>query len=188
MHVTHHGTVQLYLYWGVSGFYFLCWQILRLKFHCPLGKFLGIGYLRNRLTGTCENPYDWTEIYKTYRLVQVLDPSFAVQNLDLSWIDALVVIKPLEALIPKLKQEMPLYLAKCSGTTFDHQDVNEFTKGILLFWKTYGEVCPTWALAMRTVGSFTPNSAAAERVFSLLKVMFGDLQDRAFSNYLHRPH
>ena len=26
-----------------------------------------------------------------------------------------------------------------------------------------------WALAMRIVGSFTPNSAAAERVFSLLK-------------------
>ena len=29
---------------------------------------------------------------------------------------------------------------------------------------------------MRTVGSFTPNSAAAERVFSLLKGMFGDQQ------------
>ena len=29
---------------------------------------------------------------------------------------------------------------------------------------------------MRIVGSFTPNSAAAERVFSLLKLMFGDQQ------------
>ena len=29
---------------------------------------------------------------------------------------------------------------------------------------------------MRTVGSWTPNSAAAERVFSLLKAMFGDTQ------------
>ena len=29
---------------------------------------------------------------------------------------------------------------------------------------------------MRIVGSFTPNSAAAERVFSLLKLMFGDIQ------------
>ena len=35
---------------------------------------------------------------------------------------------------------------------------------------------PTWALAMRIVGSWTPNSAAAERVFSLLKAMFGDEQ------------
>ena len=29
---------------------------------------------------------------------------------------------------------------------------------------------------MRIVGSLTPNSAAAERVFSLLKLMFGDRQ------------
>ena len=29
---------------------------------------------------------------------------------------------------------------------------------------------------MRIVGSWTPNSAAAERVFSLLKAMFGDEQ------------
>ena len=29
---------------------------------------------------------------------------------------------------------------------------------------------------MQIVGSFTPNSAAAERVLSLLKLMFGDLQ------------
>ena len=41
-----------------------------------------------------------------------------------------------------------------------------------------GEPCsfPTWALAMQIVGSFTPNSAAAERVFSMLKLMFGDAQ------------
>ena len=32
------------------------------------------------------------------------------------------------------------------------------------------------ALAMRIVGSLTPNSAAAERVFSLLKLMFGETQ------------
>ena len=32
------------------------------------------------------------------------------------------------------------------------------------------------ANAMRIVGSLTPNSAAAERVFSLLKLMFGDVQ------------
>ena len=29
---------------------------------------------------------------------------------------------------------------------------------------------------MRIVGSLTPNSAAAERVFSLLKLMFGEVQ------------
>ena len=32
---------------------------------------------------------------------------------------------------------------------------------------------------MQIVGSFMPNSAAAERVFSMLKRMFGDMQMRA---------
>ena len=33
-----------------------------------------------------------------------------------------------------------------------------------------------WAEAARIVFAFTPNSAAAERVFSMLKAMFGDQQ------------
>ena len=37
---------------------------------------------------------------------------------------------------------------------------------------------------MQIVGSFTPNSAAAERVFSLLKLMFGELQMRALSDLI----
>ena len=47
---------------------------------------------------------------------------------------------------------------------------------MLLFYKNHGAEFQTWALAMRIVGSWTPNSAAAERVFSLLKAMFGDEQ------------
>ena len=61
----------------------------------------------------------------------------------------------------------------------DHTDVAEFTKGVLLWWANNGKDFPTWALAMQIVGSFTPNSAAAERVFSMLKRMFGDMQMRA---------
>ena len=34
------------------------------------------------------------------------------------------------------------------------------------------------------VGSFTPNSAAAELVFSKLKLMFGDLQMLALCDYI----
>ena len=66
----------------------------------------------------------------------------------------------------------------------DHNDVAEFTKGVLLFWQNYGSALPTWAKAMQIVGSFTPNSAAAERVFSLLKLMFGELQMRALSDLI----
>ena len=37
---------------------------------------------------------------------------------------------------------------------------------------------------MQIVGSFTPNSAAAERVFSLLKLMFGDAQMSALADMI----
>eukprot|EP00966_Prymnesium_polylepis_P117287 2710307-Prymnesium_polylepis.1 len=39
---------------------------------------------------------------------------------------------------------------------------------------------------MQIVGSFTPNSAAAERVFSLLKHMFGDTQMQALADMIQR--
>ena len=41
-----------------------------------------------------------------------------------------------------------------------------------------------WALAARIVFAFTPNSAASERVFSLLKAMFGDASMTTFSDYI----
>ena len=37
---------------------------------------------------------------------------------------------------------------------------------------------------MQIVGSFTPNSAAAERVFSLLKLIFADLQMSALADMI----
>jgi hypothetical protein len=43
---------------------------------------------------------------------------------------------------------------------------------------------PAWAVAARIVFSFTPNSAACERVFSLLKFMFGDQQWAALGDYI----
>lgn len=144
----------------------------------------GIGYLRNRLTGNCEANYDCTQIYEVYRLVQAFDPSFAAQYIDPAWVDALAVIPPLAEYIPRLKHELPAYLSKCAGTAFDHDDAANFTKDILLFWQNNGKLFPTWALAMQIVGSFTPNSAAAERVFSLLKLMFGDAQMLALADMI----
>ena len=76
------------------------------------------------------------------------------------------------------------YLSTCAGTTYNHDDVDAFTQGVLLFWANHGTKFPTWALAMQIVGSFTPNSAAAERVFSLLKLMFGDTQMSALADMI----
>ena len=43
---------------------------------------------------------------------------------------------------------------------------------------------PAWAEAARIVFAFSPNSAAAERIFSLLKVMFGDQQMTALADII----
>ena len=91
---------------------------------------------------------------------------------------------PVAQHVPRLQFELPAYLSKCAGTSYDHDDVDEFTKGILLFWANHGKDFPTWALAMQIVGSFTPNSAAAERVFSSLKLMFGDTQMSALADMI----
>ena len=80
------------------------------------------------------------------------------------------VLSPVAEHVPRLKYELPAYLSTCAGTTYNHDDVDAFTQGVLLFWANHGKKFPTWALAMQIVGSFTPNSAAAEHVFSLLKL------------------
>jgi hypothetical protein len=40
------------------------------------------------------------------------------------------------------------------------------------------------AIAARIIFAFTPNSAASERVFSLLKAMFGDAQTQCLTDYI----
>eukprot|EP00966_Prymnesium_polylepis_P220373 5097749-Prymnesium_polylepis.1 len=63
----------------------------------------------------------------------------------------------------KLLQELPAYLSAAKGFTVDHHDTKAFTEGVLGWWASNGTKFPTWAEAARTVFSFTPNSAAAER-------------------------
>ena len=43
---------------------------------------------------------------------------------------------------------------------------------------------PAWALAARVVFAISPNSASCERVFALLKNLFGDMQMRALADYV----
>ena len=103
---------------------------------------------------------------------------------DLAWIDKFSAIPALVEHIPRLKYELPTYLTRCAGTTFDHEDVDAFTEDVLLFWANHGKEFPTWALSMRIVGAFTPTSAAAERVFSLLKLLWGDTQMSALADMI----
>ena len=65
-----------------------------------------------------------------------------------------------------------------------HADIKEFTKSILNFWARNGQKFKEWAKAARIIFSFTASSAACERVFSLVKFMFGDLQDHTLADII----
>ena len=55
---------------------------------------------------------------------------------------------------------------------------------ILSWWRTNGASFPAWALAARIVFAISPNSASCERVFALLKNLFGDQQLLALADYV----
>ena len=117
-----------------------------------------------------------------FRLARVFDPSFLSENeglVDDSFIDSLIAIKPLScgdgALITALKRDLHLYVAASRGFVVDHSDVDVFTDAVLGWWKNHGRSTGVWRDAAELVFSVTPNSTSAERVFSLLKCMFGHL-------------
>ena len=142
----------------------------------------GITYLRNRLTGNLpanQKNYDCSHMYEVLRVVQAFDPSWAAQHLDDNLVNSLAVVKPLRNKIAALLRELPAYLTATAGVVIDHTEGKEdhsFTEQVLKWWATNGSKFPAWAEAAQIVFAFTPNSAAAERVFSLLKLMFGDQQ------------
>lgn len=87
--------------------------------------------------------------------------------------------------VEKLKMELPTYLAMAKECQIDHSDVQCFTQQVLAFWKT----TPRKELnelrkAARIVFAMTPNSAACERVFALLKNMYGDEKDNVLADHI----
>jgi hypothetical protein len=106
----------------------------------------------------------------------MFNPSHAAQHLGPNGVDALSDIQPLayHNLIVGMKSEVHAYLTACVGVVVDTSSMEAFTNSVLLFWRRNGHKFPTWAAAARIMFSMTPNSASAERVFSLLKAMFGD--------------
>ena len=142
----------------------------------------GITYLRNRLTGNLpaqQKNFDCSHMYEVLRVVQAFDPSWAAQHLDANVVNALAVVKPLRNMTAALLGELPAYLVATAGVVIDHSEGKEdhsFTEQVLKWWATNGSKFPAWAEAAQIIFAFTPNSAAAERVFSMLKSMFGDQQ------------
>ena len=102
---------------------------------------------------------------------------------------SLEAIKPLayHGLVPKMLAEVQPYLAACVGVFIDSSaNMTDFTEALLRFWRHNESKFPAWAEAARIVFSLTPNSAAAERVFSLLK-LYAAARDTARATPLRAP-
>ena len=58
--------------------------------------------------------------------------------------------------------------------TTSRGSISDFTGDVLKFWKQHrSELNGTWSIAARVVFSISANSAASERVFSIMKRMYG---------------
>ena len=139
----------------------------------------GFDYLEDRLTGNCDDHYSLVAMDEVCDLVRVFDPNFAAQHATSALINRMSVITPLNALdmLDDMKKELPIYMAAATqAPTFDKASVADYTDALLKWWRTNGGSFKAWALAARVVFAISPNSAACERVFALLKNLFGDQQ------------
>lgn len=150
----------------------------------------GIMYLNKRMNGLLppnQKHYDCSLMFEQLKVLQSFDPSWAANNLDSNVVNALAMVKSLEALVPQLQTEIHAYLTAAKDVVIDHTESKEdhsFTDQVLKFYQQHGAQFPTWTKAARIVFAFTPSSGAAERVFSTLNHMFKEDQIKAFGDYV----
>jgi hypothetical protein len=149
-------------------------------------------YLENRLTGQCLPQFDCTHSYAICRVLQLFNPAYVAEHelaIDAAVVRELALVIPLAAvrggaLLTELERHLPLYVAAAHGFTADHGNVDDFTESVLGWYKNHSGEIGAWAEASLIAFSFTPSSAAAERVFSLLKTLFGPNQDMALADFV----
>ena len=148
-----------------------------------LGAF---SYLERRITNDCAEAYHFADNYHTWELARFFNPAWAAEHLNGCMVDSLIDLASIRhhALLEELRAEAHDYLTACVGVSIDESDIHIFTDNVLAWWRANGQKFPTWAKAARMVFALTPNSASAERVFSMLKHMFGDTQGGALGDYV----
>lgn len=102
--------------------------------------------------------------------------------------DMVASIKPLAEHInlSNLKGELPAYLSAAKDIVCAHDDVHTFTNQVLTFWRYDAKKAQLkeWCKAASIIFAMPPNSAACERVFSLLKNMYGDQQMNTLADHI----
>ena len=84
--------------------------------------------------------------------------------------------KPSASERESLKGELPAYLARVNSL---HEEFDP-----LDWWKNNSSVLPYWSIIAKKVMLIQPSSAAAKRVFSLLKASFGEQQEACLQDYI----
>ena len=83
-----------------------------------------------------------------------------------------------QTILDNLKSELSVYMAKAAGVT------PVPAAEVLTWWKNHSNELPHWSDALKKVLLVQPSSAAAERVFSILKSSFGPQQDHSLQDYV----
>jgi hypothetical protein len=80
----------------------------------------------------------------------------------------------------RLQRDLPTYIAAAYGVS----NGGVFTKIILSWRRSHASEVGAWSEAARFFLAMALNSAGAERVFSLLEILFRSNQDTALFNYI----
>jgi hypothetical protein len=111
---------------------------------------------------------EFMNLMKFFRLVQPVKVAHATQVSLFDDISIVLTIPPLTPLHDALLRELPLYIVAAAGVEADVD--------LLVWWRTHRTKLPTWYTVCRAAVLAAPSSAAAERVFAMLKWMFSDQQ------------
>ena len=134
----------------------------------------GLSYYQDRFTG------DWSNVVVAFKAGRLFLPGKVSEiKPDAAVIDTLKAFPFLDnsLILDSLKEELPSYLSKA-------EDVQVLQNtDILPWWKKHAEELPKWYAACK-VALVQPSSAAAERVFSLLKSSYGQQQELTLQDHI----
>ena len=134
----------------------------------------GLDYFFRQMGSTLKNS---VEIFKGCRLfspnkIHIMKPTAAAVEDALSPIPFLKCKERLDG----LKSELASYLSRAADTDPDFPPLE--------WWQRNAKDLPNWSASCAMVLLIQPSSAAAERVFSILKASFGEQQDLSLQDYI----
>jgi hypothetical protein len=149
----------------------------RLRAHARAVLQPGFDYFKTILSGELAHAVKLLKYARYCNPKRLADLRPTQEKLQLELVNFKCISHPLGTInLDLLKAELPDYVALAADIS-DEVD-------ILSFFKNNKNTVPTWAKFACHLASQQISSAAAERVFSMLKLMFTRLQDSSISDYV----